>query len=155
MMPCKEYNMKARFVYPIDTLSGKVRETGRHLFRLSKDNLRSYLCSWTMPTITQHNHDMGLKFNKVVALYALVSTGFKQALDQYANAYNNQHKAKGKDNISGYNVFIMALMNNIVDVGDLNSLSDVVTAHGATLSSWVAAGLLRPVDRAVSTASIN
>jgi len=149
----EECNMKAKFVYPIDTLSGKVY-TNEHLFRLSKDKLRSYLCKWSMPTITAHNHEMGIKFNKVVALFAAVPSGFKAALDQYAAAYNRQHKALGKDNISGYNVFIMALMNGIVDISNLDSLTDVATIYGTTLSAWVTAGLLRAVDGQLPSTSV-
>jgi len=127
---------------------------GKHVYFSKAGSETAYMRRFTYPLITQHNHDFGTKSSKIHALWAGVSTPFKEALKVYANAYNKQLKAPTKANISAYNVWVMALGNSIVDVGDLDNLSSVTITHGTTISNWIAAGLLPSVRGSMSTATV-
>jgi len=127
---------------------------GKHVYFSKAGSDMAYMRRFTYPIVTQHNHDFGTRGTKIKALWQAVGAPFKEALRIYANAYNKQLKAKNKANISAYNVFVKALGNSIVETADLNSLPDVVTAHGATISSWITAGLLPDIRGMMSTATV-
>jgi len=145
--------MRVTFTDHIKTLSGKCHCT-KDVFSSWHDDKICFLRRFTKPFISEHNHTVAQKFVKVVDLYPGITAGFKNDLNRYADAYNKQLLSDKKLPISGYNVFVMALCNNIVDVSNLDSLTDVATIYGVTINSWITAGLLENVKATFSGASI-
>jgi len=146
--------MRVTFTDHIRTLSGKCRCT-KDVFSSWKEDSVCFLRKYTKPFMSNQAHLAGIKFSKAVDIFPLISVGFRQDLSRYADAYNKQLLPEKKLPLSGYNVFIMALCNTVVDVGDLDSIADVTTAHGATINSWITAGLLVNVKAVFGGASIN
>jgi len=145
--------MRVTFNDHIKTLSGKCH-CGKDVFSARKDDSICYKRQYKRPTITAHNTLAGAKFAKVVSLWDSVPTGFKEALQVYANAYNNQLLPEKKLPLSSFNVFIKALCNSTVTLSSLDDLSDIATLHGATVSEWMSNNLLQRVKGTMSIAEI-
>jgi len=145
--------MRVTFTDHIKTLSGKCHCT-KDIFSSWHNDKICFLRRFTRPYITENNRLVGLKLAKAAELYHTISMGFKQDLERYADAYNKQLLSEKKLPISHYNVFIMALCNQMIDISDLDNISGITTLHGTTVSDWISAGLLENVKAVFTEASV-
>jgi len=141
---------------PVKNITGTLKLRGKKFtFSTRFDGDAQYMRHHTVPSYaTTAMLLQRQKYAAVTALYPAVPTGFKQALSQYAQMWNKQHRKSGHGGICGYNVFIMALCQTQVPLMALNDVNDVATLFGATVKEWIDNGLLARVDGVLSNAQI-
>jgi len=141
---------------PVKNITGTLKlRSKKFTFSTRFDGDAQYMRNYGVPSYaTPGMIAQRTKYTAAIALYPLVRPEFKQALDQYAKMWNKQHRKSGHGGISGYNAFVMALTNSIVDPQNLTQLADITSCYGATVRSWITSGLLPDVEGTLSNAFV-
>jgi len=136
--------MIVTFEWPIKTQSG-INPERTIVYRSCREDSVCIASVYVCPRITEHNHRQGSKLKQANILYKSINEGFKEDLRIYADAFRRQLCEEKKLPPHQYQIFIKALCNGAVKIGDLDSLGKFVGLFGNTIEAWIANGLLPKV----------
>ena len=134
--------MKVYYQYPITATRGKDKHDPEHVYYQRNGGILGFKREFVMPHLTSNHELMGLKMKAAANLYKSVGPLFKEDLDRYARLYNSKFRGPKMLPLSGYNIFISAVMKYSLPIPTIATL---VTTFGGTLEDWIAGGYLRVV----------
>ena len=137
--------MKVSFKSIIQAYSGKDMSIHKVFVTPHNKNF-SRLREYVYPCLSEHHHLTGAKLRSASEFWKQVHADFKEDLEIYAYFYNKSVQAENKQNVSAYNVFIMAVCKYSEPFTSLIGDGGVKSVIGANISEWIENGYLQLLD---------